>query len=86
MEETPEVKWNRGLDLFIESVHKPDHELRQCAHNQNRPCFALLRYFIAHVSSPTRESSVSKGEEFKYPTKVELDQCKRRMQRSSPSS
>jgi len=27
-------KWNRGLDLFIESVHKPDHELRQCAHNQ----------------------------------------------------
>ena len=33
-EESPEVKWNRGLDLFIESVHKPDHELRQCAHNQ----------------------------------------------------
>ena len=32
--ETQEVKWNRGLDLFIESVHKPDHELRQCAHNQ----------------------------------------------------
>ena len=34
MEESPEIKWNRGLDLFIESVHKPDHELRQCAHNQ----------------------------------------------------
>ena len=33
-EETPEIKWNRGLDLFIESVHKPDNELRQCAHNQ----------------------------------------------------
>ena len=32
--ETQEVKWNRGLDLFIESVHKPDHELRNCAHNQ----------------------------------------------------
>lgn len=28
------IKWNRGLDLFIESVHKPDSELRQCAHNQ----------------------------------------------------
>jgi hypothetical protein len=27
-------KWNRGLDLFIESVHKPDHELRQIAHEQ----------------------------------------------------
>lgn len=34
MEESQEIKWNRGLDLFIESVHKPDHELRQCAHNQ----------------------------------------------------
>ena len=32
--ESQETKWNRGLDLFIESVHKPDHELRQCAHNQ----------------------------------------------------
>ena len=33
-EESKDVKWNRGLDLFIESVHKPDNELRQCAHNQ----------------------------------------------------
>ena len=32
--ESKNEKWNRGLDLFIESVHKPDHELRQCAHNQ----------------------------------------------------
>jgi hypothetical protein len=32
--ESKEIKWNRGLDLFIESVHKPDSELRQCAHNQ----------------------------------------------------
>ena len=32
--ESKDVKWNRGLDLFIESVHKPDSELRQCAHNQ----------------------------------------------------
>jgi len=34
MEESKEVKWNRGLDLFIESVHKPDHELRNCSHSQ----------------------------------------------------
>ena len=34
MEESQDQKWNRGLDLFIESVHKPDHELRNCAHNQ----------------------------------------------------
>ena len=33
--ESQDVKWNRGLDLFIESVHKPDSKLRSCAHNQN---------------------------------------------------
>ena len=27
-------KWNRGLDIFIESVIKPDASLRECAHNQ----------------------------------------------------
>jgi hypothetical protein len=36
-------KWNRGLDLFIESVLKPDQELRQCAHNQK--CF----YELMHI-------------------------------------
>lgn len=32
--ETKQVKWNRGVDLFTESVLKPDPALRQCAHNQ----------------------------------------------------
>ena len=32
--ESKQEKWNRGLDLFVESVLKPDSELRQCAHNQ----------------------------------------------------
>ena len=32
--ETKQVKWNRGVDLFVESVLKPDPSLRQCAHNQ----------------------------------------------------
>ena len=32
--ESKQDKWNRGLDIFIESVHKPDSKLRQCAHNQ----------------------------------------------------
>ena len=27
-------KYNRAVDLFIESVHKPDNSLRSCAHNQ----------------------------------------------------
>jgi len=32
--ESSNIKWNRALDLFIESVMKPDHALRDCAHNQ----------------------------------------------------
>ena len=32
--ESADQKWNRGLDLYIESVQKPDHQLRSCAHNQ----------------------------------------------------
>jgi hypothetical protein len=42
-----EDKWNRGLDLFIESVHKPDHELRQIAHEQK--CFNELMEVREHV-------------------------------------
>ena len=32
--ESKQEKWNRALDLFIESVYKPDSKLRGCAHNQ----------------------------------------------------
>lgn len=39
-EESKREKWNRGLDLFIESVYKPDNELRQEAHEQR--CFHEL--------------------------------------------
>ena len=39
-DETQNEKWNRGLDLYIESVHKPDHALRGCARNQK--CFNEL--------------------------------------------
>ena len=45
--ESKQDKWNRGLDLFIESVHKPDHELRQCAHNQK--CYNELMAVREHV-------------------------------------
>ena len=38
--ESKKDKWNRGVDLFIESVLKPDHSLRQCAHNQK--CYTEL--------------------------------------------
>ena len=33
-DENKKDKWNRGLDLFIESVLKPDSKLRECSHNQ----------------------------------------------------
>ena len=46
-EESPDQKWNRGLDLYIESVHKPDHALRGCAHNKK--CFNELIAVRAHV-------------------------------------
>jgi hypothetical protein len=46
-DESPDQKWNRGLDLYIESVHKPDHALRGCAHNQK--CFNELMEVREHV-------------------------------------
>ena len=45
--ETPNEKWNRGLDLFVESVQKPDSQLRGCAHNQK--CFNELMEVREHV-------------------------------------
>ena len=33
--ESEEIRYHRALDLFIESVLKPDSSLRLCAHNQN---------------------------------------------------
>ena len=45
--ETYDQKWNRGLDLFIESVQKPDSALRGCAHNQK--CFNELMDVREHV-------------------------------------
>ena len=46
-EETQDQRWNRGLDLYIESVHKPDPRLRGCAHNQK--CFNELMAVREHV-------------------------------------
>ncbi len=45
--EPQDVKWNRGLDIFIESVHQPDHQLRSCAHNQG--CYNELMWIRDHV-------------------------------------
>ena len=46
-EESADQKWNRGLDLYIESVHKTDNQLRACAHNQK--CYNELMAVRSHV-------------------------------------
>ena len=38
--ETSFEKWDRAKSLFLESLYKPDSELRACAHNQK--CFNEL--------------------------------------------
>ncbi len=47
MKNMQDVKWNRGLDLFIESVYKPDSELRQAAYDQE--CYNELMAVREHV-------------------------------------
>ena len=46
-DETPAEKYQRALDLFTESVLKPDHDLRSCSHNQK--CFDELMEIRQHV-------------------------------------
>ena len=46
-EETPAEKYQRALDLFTESVMKPDTSLRGCAYNQG--CFDELMEIREHV-------------------------------------
>ena len=45
--ESPSQKYQRALDLFTESVLKPDHNLRGCAHNQG--CYNQLMEIREHV-------------------------------------
>ena len=48
--ETEFEKWDRAKSLFLESLYKPDSELRSCAHNQK--CFNELmeiREAVLHI-------------------------------------
>ena len=47
VKETSSQKYARALDLFTESVMKPDHDLRGCAHNQG--CYEQLMEIREHV-------------------------------------
>ena len=46
-DESPEIKYDRALSLFEESLLAPDHKLRGCAHNQG--CFDELMEIREHV-------------------------------------
>ena len=46
-DESASVKYQRALDLFTESVVKPDQDLRGCAHNQG--CYDELLEIREHV-------------------------------------
>jgi len=46
-DESPEIKYDRALSLFEESVLAPDHKLRGCAHNQG--CYDELMEIREHV-------------------------------------
>ena len=46
-DESASVKYQSALDLFTESVLKPDHDLRGCAHNQG--CYDELLEIREHV-------------------------------------
>ena len=45
--ESSAIKYDRALSLFTESVMKPDHDLRGCAHNQG--CYNELMEIREHV-------------------------------------
>ena len=47
VKETSTQKYERALDLFTESVMKPDDDLRGCAHNQG--CYEQLMEIRKHV-------------------------------------
>ena len=44
---TDKERWNRGLDIFIESVLEPDSELRAFAHEEE--CYHELMWVRQNV-------------------------------------
>ena len=46
-DESSAIKYDRALSLFTESVMKPDHDLRGCAHNKG--CYDELMEIREHV-------------------------------------
>ena len=51
-------KYNRAVDIFIESVQKPDSALRSCAHNQKcyNELMAVREQVLEYLKSITIEA------------------------------
>ena len=56
--ETKQEKWERGRCLFLESLYKPDNELRSCAHNQK--CYNELMEIREEIIEYVRSMSINK--------------------------
>jgi len=70
-------KYNRAVDLYIESVHKPDTTLRACAHNQK--CFNELmevrQQVLEYVYSLRASSLVPSGDRTAYEMEHDSEGC-----------
>jgi len=52
-DDSHEEKWKRAHSLYIESILKPDNELRSCAHNQK--CYNELMGIREEVLNYVKE-------------------------------
>ena len=70
-------KYNRAVDLYIESVHKPDTALRACAHNQK--CFNELmevrQQVLEYVYSLRASNLVPSGDRTVYEMEHDSEGC-----------
>ena len=70
-------KYNRAVDLFIESVHKPDTALRSCAHNQK--CYNELMQIrdqvLEYVYTLRETHTLPSGEKIYYEMVHDSEGC-----------
>ena len=76
-DESPEIKYDRALSLFEESVMAPDHKLRGCAHNQG--CYDELMEIREHVleylktlREVTHHTNADESDEIETAKQIEL--------------
>ena len=81
LNESAAEKYQRALDLFTESVMKPDHDLRGCAYNQD--CFNELMEIRQHVLSYL--STLKSTQNFQNPDESDLIESEK-LQQTAPLS